>query len=116
MPPVERDIIILKKIVKYCDEISEANEAFGNKLEALTTSSVYRNAVSMCILQIGELAANLTDEFLREYTGVPWQAMRRMRNVAAHHYGKFDVDILWATISDRVPELRAYCENIITKQ
>jgi uncharacterized protein with HEPN domain len=69
----------------------------------------------MCILQIGELTTNLTEEFLQKYDDIPWQAIRRMRNIAAHHYGKFDVDILWATISNKIPELREFCQSIILK-
>jgi uncharacterized protein with HEPN domain len=36
-----------------------------------------------------------------------------MRNIAAHHYGDFDLEILLATITDRIPELRDYCQKNI---
>jgi uncharacterized protein with HEPN domain len=113
MTQVNRDITILEKIISYCDEIDEANLQSGNSLEALKSNSVYRNATSMCILQIGELTTHLTSEFKQRFTGVPWKAIRGMRNIAAHHYGKFDVDILWETISTRVPELKEYCTECL---
>jgi uncharacterized protein with HEPN domain len=113
MLPANRDITILQKVIQYCDEIGEANAQFGNSIDALRTNSVYKNAVSMCILQIGELSTHLTDEFKSNYAAVPWKAIRGMRNIAAHHYGEFDADILWKTIEDRIPELRSYCVDCI---
>ena len=108
-----RNIDILEHIVRYCDEIDEARKRFGNSMEALLADSIYRNAVAMCILQIGELAANLSDEFKVEHNKAPWQKIKGMRNIAAHHYGKFDVEIMFNTIEERIPELRDYCLSIV---
>jgi hypothetical protein len=54
---LRKNIDILRHIVRYCDEISEAVELFGNSFEALQTSSPYKNATAMCIFQIGELSS-----------------------------------------------------------
>ena len=110
-----RDIDILKKILKYCVEIDEANDDFGNSIEILNAKSSYKNAVAMCVLQIGELTNHLSDNFKNTYSDMPWQDIRRMRNIAAHHYGSFDIGILWNTITDDIPALREYCEDIIKK-
>ncbi len=108
-----RNIDILKKLVKYCDEIDEANEEFGSSFEALTTKSAYKNAVAMCVLQIGELTTHLTDVFKTTYNKMPWQDIKRMRNAAAHRYGDFDLETLWDTIKGDIPSLRDYCNDII---
>jgi uncharacterized protein with HEPN domain len=112
--PADRDISILLKVIKYCDEIEEAISQFGESIDALKSSSVYRNAVAMCILQIGELSIHLTDEFKTTYAKIHWKAIRGMRNIAAHHYGAFDAEILWKTITTRIPELRLYCADCIS--
>ena len=70
------NIDILEYIVRYCGEISEAQERFGDSLESLRTDAVYRNAVAMCILQIGELTAHLTDDFKSAYDEIPWQKIK----------------------------------------
>ena len=57
---------ILKKIIKYCMEIDEANKDFGNSIEMLKMKSTYKNAVAMCILQIGELVAHLVQMILKQ--------------------------------------------------
>ena len=109
-----RDIEILKKIIGYCDEIIEAQQRFGDNFESLQSDTLYRNAVSMSILQIGELTNHLTNEFKKEHSAMPWQDIKGMRNIAAHHYGKFDTQKLWETISGDIPELREYCEQLLS--
>ena len=109
MRQIDRDITIVKKIIKYCDEIGEANAQFDNSLDKLKTNSIYKNSVSMCILQIGELTMHLSDEFRLKFSEIPWKSIRGMRNIVAHHYGDFDIEILYNTVVARVPELREYC-------
>jgi uncharacterized protein with HEPN domain len=114
MQPTNRDIIILKKIIGYCGQIDEARQLLGNSLESLAQSNTYRNAVSMCILQIGELSTHLTEEFRSTHQDIPWKAIRGMRNVAAHHYGNFDTERLWNTVVDDIPVLQEKCQATIT--
>ena len=108
-----RDIDILERIIMYCSEIKEAQDRFGSTLEALESDSLYRNAIAMCILQIGELVIHFTDDFKDSHNAIPWHKIRGMRNIAAHHYGKFDVNIMFNTITERMPELRDYCSGIL---
>jgi uncharacterized protein with HEPN domain len=111
----ERDANALKHIVKYCMEIGEAREIFGDGVEALQTHSVYKNATSMCILQIGELTTHLTDDFKSANDKMPWDNIKAMRNIAAHRYGSFSADRLWETISEDIPSLKAYCDGILLR-
>jgi len=108
-----RDADVLKHILRYCDEIVEANDLFGNSLEALKSGSIYKNAAAMCILQIGELVNQLSDDFKETRTEMPWRDMKRMRDIAAHQYNKFDIETLWETISEDIPELKGYCASQI---
>lgn len=64
----------------------------------------------MCVLQIGELAGKLTEDF-RDATSdeIPWRAVRGLRNIVAHTYGKVDSNSLWETITGDIPELKAFC-------
>ncbi|MCL1807910.1 MAG: DUF86 domain-containing protein [Oscillospiraceae bacterium] len=112
---MKRNIDILHHIVSYCDEIDETMRRFGSSYTALTADKIYRNAVAMCILQIGELTCHLSDEFKAAYGDMPWQDIKNMRNIAAHHYGRFDIEKLWETISEDIPQLRRYCKQIIAE-
>ena len=37
------------------------------------------------------------------------------RNIAAHHYGSFDIELLWDTIQNDIPSLREYCNETMRK-
>ncbi|MDR3364968.1 MAG: DUF86 domain-containing protein [Clostridiales Family XIII bacterium] len=111
----DRNITILKKIAKYCDRINAAKERFGASLEALSNDEIYMNATAMCILQIGELTTHLSVEFRKQYNAMPWQQIKDMRNIAAHHYGEFSAARLWATMETEIDPLRDYCRDSIAK-
>ena len=108
-----RDIDVLMKIIDYCDEIYETVELFGEFFEIMSSNKTYRNATAMCVLQIGELTIHLSDDFKAVYSEMPWQDMKNMRNMAAHGYGKFNLEKLWETIIEDIPALREYCNQII---
>lgn len=108
-----RDEIVLKKIVQYADEIEGTISRFNLTAETFVDDYVARNAISMCILQIGELVGKLSDTFKRENNAMPWREIKAMRNIAAHNYGEIDVDILWETAIGDIPGLKEYCQNFI---
>jgi len=110
-----RNIDILEHIVKYCDEIFETIKYFGNSFETFKSNSIYRNAISMCVLQIGELTGHLSDSFKEMYNEVPWKNIKGMRNFMAHKYGDISISTVWEAIAEDVPELRNYCNSILEK-
>ena len=63
----DRDVTILKRVVQYADEINGTITRFELDLDKLKSDYVMKNAVAMCILQIGELVVNLSDDFKATY-------------------------------------------------
>ena len=113
MSNTERDIFILRKIIQYCNEADEAIARFGDSVETLRVDNIYKNATAMCVLQIGELVGNLSDDFISSHTEMPWKQIKGMRNIAAHGYEKFDIDVLWQTLKSDLPDLAEYCIKTI---
>ena len=108
-----RNANILKRILLYCDEINETIERFGDDYKVFAEDSAYRNATALCVLQIGELTNNLTDDFKQTYVEMPWTQIKALRNIIAHSYGIIDVESLWETITGDIPGLKAYCTKIL---
>ena len=107
-----RDKSILEHIKNYCEEIGSFIERFGKNSQTFTTDRAYFNAVSMCILQIGELSNSLSEEFRAETSGkIPWVNIRGMRNIVAHAYGSLDEDLVWKTAIKDIPELLDFCNT-----
>ena len=108
-----RDLSTLKHIVWHCDEINEALEKHELTLEKVKTDSLYKNALAMSILQIGELVAVLSEEFKASSSNMPWREIKRMRDKAAHHYGSFDTETLWETVIHDIAPLSNFCSKSI---
>ena len=113
MPAIDRDRSIIEHILRYCDQIAEAHADFGSSKERFTQSPTYQNAISMCILQIGELVNRLSDGFKSTHSQIPWNKIRGMRNYVAHEYGSIDFDVVWFVATNSVRELRAFCEEYL---
>jgi uncharacterized protein with HEPN domain len=108
-----KNIDILKKVIFYCKEIIDTNIYFNNSFEELEHNHIYKNSVSMCVLQLGELTQHLTEDFRKTFSGMPWRQIKKMRNLAAHRYGSFDIKVLWSTITNDIPTLLSFCENAV---
>ena len=70
----------------------------------------------MSLLNIGELANKLPNEFTDEHSEIPWRSMIGMRNFAAHGYHIMNLEIVWDTAQTSIPELVAFIEGIIEKE
>jgi len=109
-----RDISVLEHMVSYCEEIIQMVDRFGDSYDAFESDSAYRHACAMCIVQIGELTTRLTDEFRRDYNGMPWHTMKAMRNIAVHNYGSISLENTWDTIKTDIPKLLDYGKTILS--
>lgn len=113
MPSIDRDKNIISHMMKYCDEVATAHDDFSHSKEKFMISSTYRNAITMPILQIGELSNHLSEEFKLQYRQIPWNAMRGIRNLMAHQYQSVDFDVIWDTSRNDILDLRSFCASYL---
>jgi uncharacterized protein with HEPN domain len=109
----KKNASIVSHILEYCIEIEQTVARFGNDFETFRHDKIYRNAATMCILQIGELTGRLSPEFIAAHSAVPWRSIKAMWNIAAHAYGNISIPDVWDTIQHDIPELKAYCRKIL---
>ena len=57
------DIIVLKKIIKYCNDVELLVEKYDNSFEAYVSDISFQYSANMCIIQIGELVGRLSEDF-----------------------------------------------------
>ena len=115
----ERDRIIIKKIIKYCAEVDESHKFFNTDKELFVDKEngfIYRNAITMPVLQIGEIANSLTDEFMKEHKKLPWKDIIGTRHIYAHHYGDVDFDMVWTTSIEDIPFLKDTLTQILNDE
>ena len=102
---------ILLYIIEHCKRIEE--KIANATRETLNTNKDIEEIVCFNILQIGELAKGLGNEFVSQHNEVYWKGIKGMRDKVAHGYGTIDLDQIWTAASQEVKPLREYCELIL---
>lgn len=66
----------------------------------------------MNLLQIGELADRFSENFVvrSKELGINWRAIKNVWNMFAHDYGVMDMERTWVTVTEDVPNLKAFGE------
>ena len=108
-----KNLICLEKIIFYCDEIIKILNDHLNDKEYFKQSSEMQYACSMCIIQIGELISLIDDDFKHTYREIPWRQIKGARNVYVHQYGEIDLDEMWNTLIQNIPDLKLSISSIL---
>lgn len=61
---------------------------------------------------IGEASKNLSSEIKSSRLDIPWEDIIGMRNKIAHEYFGVDIEIIWETIQESLPELKKMMKRI----
>ena len=107
-----KDWQILEHILQYRHKIDRTVERFGDSFQVFADDPDYADSVGMNLLQIGELAGRFSENFVvrSKELGINWRAIKNMWNMFAHDYGAMDMERVWVTVMEDVPELEAFCE------
>ena len=74
-----------------------------------------QQAVVMSLIIIGEAATTVMEAcpgFADAHPGIPWRSMRGMRNRIAHGYFDINLEVVWNTLSDSLPELQQHLQKL----
>jgi len=88
----------------------------GKTRNALETDEMLTLSLVKCIEIVGEAAARVTREHQSELPQIPWMQIVGMRNRLIHAYFQIDLDIVWNTVTQALPELIAELEIIIASE
>jgi uncharacterized protein with HEPN domain len=62
---------------------------------------------------IGEAASRLSESLRASYPHVPWPDIIAMRNVIVHHYFGVDLDQIWDSITNDLPALKIWINQML---
>lgn len=99
------DLIYIEHIVNCIERIqsyiSDADQiAFSNDF-------MLQDAVVRQLEIIGEATKRISQHFRKKYPDIPWSDMAGMRDVLIHDYIEVDFDIVWKTVTESIPNLKA---------
>ena len=79
----------------------------GKQRSDLDHDEFLRLALTKLVEIVGEAAKSISSEGRTAMPAVPWRAAARMRDRLVHHYFDINLDILWQTITEDLPQLLA---------
>ena len=102
----------LRDIVDNSDWI--ATYIGGLNFDQFLSDRMRRDAAERCLERIIEASVRLGPERLaRIAAGQPLHEVRGLGNVLRHAYDRIDPKLIWDTLTDDIPKLRAACERAL---
>ena len=98
---------ILENLERIQDYVAGLDrETFGG-------DTLRRDAVERCLERICEAAFRLGEKAAELAPSQPWADIRGLGNRLRHAYDRIDLDILWNTVRDRLPSLKADAQQAL---
>lgn len=108
-----RDKIIIQKIIS---EINIGKDLIGlTTLEQFLLDEKLKRAISMTVINVGELVKNISDETRTNYPEIPWKAIAGMRDLTAHKYQTLRMEDVYQTATNDFPELKKELLRILNQ-
>ncbi len=110
---------ILQKTSRVIETITERASAVKNPNELLCSPDgmMRLDAICMNLIALGEAVKGLDKqthgELFPQYPEMYWSGVMRMRDKIAHHYFEIDVDVVFRTIQEDIPQLKKVIDKMI---
>lgn len=108
MDNVKNDVYFVQKIRKDLEFITVHMRSV--EIEDLNADEVLLDSMMFRMIQISENAKKLTDEYKAMHRSIPWNALSGLRNRIVHDYGNVDLNVVYETLKNDIPELLAWLE------
>lgn len=105
--------ILLHMLEDAREAIDFAKQA--GSFDGFSQNPLYRKAIIMSIINIGELTKWLSDEFKGSHSQIQWRKIAGMRDIAAHGYHIMDEEIVWDVVTHSIPELLEFIEGYLNR-
>ena len=84
----------------------------GMDYDGFAASELHQSAVVRQLEIVGEAAKRISPEIRERFAHVPWKAMAGMRDKLAHDYVSVDLEVVWRTVNDFVPDAQQALQQV----
>ncbi|MGN0407696.1 MAG: DUF86 domain-containing protein [Bacteroides sp.] len=74
-------------------------------IEELNANEVLLDSMLFRMIQISENAKKLSDGYKLLHDNIPWSALSGLRNRIVHDYGNVDLNVVYETLKNDIPNL-----------
>jgi len=93
----------IQKISLYLQEIDK---------DKFLKNSLIQDGVIRQLEIIGEATKQISSELRDQQSSIPWSQMAGMRDKLIHHYFGVDLETVWLTATQDIPELRIPIQSL----
>jgi len=106
--------------ISYLKDILDAIDRIETYVQGVTKDTFFdhlmmQDAVMYQIEIIGEASNHISDSFQEQHPDLPWMEMRAIRNKIVHDYRGIELDIIWDTVTNNLPVLKAEVVDLLGK-
>jgi uncharacterized protein with HEPN domain len=95
----------LDRLMDMRDALADIRTLTTDGRQAFEADRSAQQAVAYNLAVLGEAARTLSPELLERHVEVPWRDVISQRNVVVHEYHRLDLDSLWDTAKQDLPQL-----------
>jgi uncharacterized protein with HEPN domain len=103
--------IFLLHILEAIEKLEEITTTTSN--EEYLKNWIIQDAILKNFIVIGEAVANIDEEVKLKYTSINWRGAKSMRNFIVHEYFSVDLNFVWETIFETIPNFKKDISKIL---
>jgi uncharacterized protein with HEPN domain len=100
---IEHILLCIKKIQEYTKDLKQPD---------FEKNELVQDAVIRNIEIIGEASKKISKNLKSSYIEIPWREISGMRDKLIHDYMGVDVDVVWNTVKEDIPLIKALLQKI----
>lgn len=103
-------------LVLIKDSIDQIFEYVGGKDKIkFLDNDLLKGACLTRLIVSGEYSVKISTSLKQRFPEVEWQQMKVARNFYVHAYGQINWELIWETIKNYLPDLKAKIEKILAE-
>jgi uncharacterized protein with HEPN domain len=108
------DVLLLFDILESIDKIEKYTREIT--FEQLIQDERTKDAILRNIQIIGEASKHIPEQLLTTHPDIDWSGVAGMRDIITHRYFRVDWNLLWTSIQEELPVLKAQITSLVRDQ
>ena len=103
MDNIKTDSYYVQKIIK--DLTFVMSQMQNVDIDEMNANEILLDYMLFRMIQISENSKKISEEYKEQHANIPWNAVYGFRNRIVHYYGNVDLNIVYETLKNDIPDL-----------